>query len=64
MGNYIDIYSNSFGPANSGYVVDGPNHVLNLSLATAVQQVQYNIDLVNTIEFSTWKIKPLPVLCT
>lgn len=38
MADDIDIYSNSFGPENSGFVVDGPNRVLNLSLATAVQQ--------------------------
>lgn len=41
MGNYIDVYSNSFGPPDSGYVVDGPNYVLNLSMATAMQQVIY-----------------------
>ena len=40
MADDIDIYSNSFGPENSGFVVDGPNRVLNLSLATAVQQVR------------------------
>lgn len=39
MDDYIDIYSNSFGPSDAGYVVEGPGHILNLTLATAVQKV-------------------------
>ena len=39
MPDYIHVYSNSFGPSDAGYIVEGPSHILNLTLATAVQQV-------------------------
>ena len=39
QGNYIDIYSNSWGPSDLGFIVQGPGHLAQMALQTAVREV-------------------------
>ena len=36
---YIDVYSNSWGPTDFGFIVDGPGILVQNTLATGVTQV-------------------------
>ena len=38
----VDVYSNSWGPPDSGFHVEGPGHVVKLALKTGAQEVLYN----------------------
>jgi furin len=40
--DYINIYSNSWGPSDSGYHVDGPGELLTATLENGVKTVTYN----------------------
>ena len=37
--NYIDVYSNSWGPSDFGFVVDGPGPLVQSTLRTGVTEV-------------------------
>ena len=37
--NYIDVYSNSWGPSDFGFVVDGPDTLVQNTLRTGVTEV-------------------------
>ena len=37
--NYIDVYSNSWGPSDFGFIVNGPGFLLQRTLATGVTEV-------------------------
>ena len=37
--SYIDVYSNSWGPSDYGFVVDGPGHYLASTFESGVRQV-------------------------
>ena len=39
--DYIHIYSNSWGPADFGFIVAGPRRLARLALETAVKKVRY-----------------------
>ena len=39
MMDYIDVYSNSWGPVDYGYVVEGPGFLLEKTLATGTAKV-------------------------
>ena len=42
--NYVDIYSSSWGPSDSGYVVDGPGELLTKTLENgALKVIGYNL---------------------
>ena len=36
---YIDVYSNSWGPSDFGFIVDGPGTLLQRTMATGVTEV-------------------------
>lgn len=38
--NYIDVYSNSWGPSDYGFVVSGPGQLTKQTLANGVAQVR------------------------
>ena len=38
--NYIDVYSNSWGPSDFGFVVDGPDTLVQNTLRTGVTEVR------------------------
>ena len=37
--NYIDVYSNSWGPSDFGFIVDGPDTLVQSTLRTGVTEV-------------------------
>ena len=42
--NHIDIYSNSWGPADSGFIVDGPGPLAKKALFNGATKVHYIIE--------------------
>ena len=49
----VDIYSNSWGPYDSGRNVDGPGHMTKMVLEDGVKQVSsYNRNLSSIVPFS------------
>ena len=38
--DYIQVYSNSWGPSDGGYIVDGPGHLLKQTFENAVENVR------------------------
>ena len=37
--SYIDIYSNSWGPSDDGFTIDGPGYLISLTLETGARNV-------------------------
>lgn len=44
--NYINIYSSSWGPSDSGYVVDGPGELASKTLENGALKVTKHAELV------------------
>lgn len=40
--SYIDVYSNSWGPSDYGFVVDGPGYYLASTFEDGVRRVSHN----------------------
>ena len=40
--SYIDVYSNSWGPPDAGFIIDGPGFLESLTLATGAKSVRNN----------------------
>lgn len=43
--NHVDVYSNSWGPSDSGFVVSGPGTLTKMTLKTGALKVPINITL-------------------